>query len=120
MTSCLYTHTYMCAHTQTHTHTYKHTHICPYHTHTYMHTTHKHTQRQTHTTRMLLNVIVIHCILISSRNISMLESFSSVLLAVLVCVVAGLLFNIGFYKNFWVFNLCWVVGTAHFSLIKVC
>ena len=49
----------------------------------------------------------------------MLESFSGVLLAVLVCIVAGLLLNIGFYKNFWVFNLCWVVGTAHFSLIKV-
>lgn len=54
-----------------------------------------------------------------SRNISMLESFSGVLLAVLVCVVAGLLLNIDFYKNFWVFNLCWVIGTAHFSLIKV-
>ena len=114
-----HTHTHAHTHTYYHKHTHIHmpirTHICTQHTHTH---TDKHTR--TTTTRMLLNVIVIHCILISSRNISMLESFSSVLLAVLVCVVAGLLLNIGFYKNFWVFNLCWVVGTAHFSLIKVC
>ena len=53
------------------------------------------------------------------RNISIYESMSGVVLAVLVCVVTALLLNIGFYKNFWVFTLCYVVGGAHFSLLKV-
>ena len=66
---------------------------------------------------MLCNLLIM--VIMTCRNISMLESLSGVMLAVLVCVVVGLLLNIGFYKNFWVFNLSWVVGTAHFSLIKV-
>ena len=43
----------------------------------------------------------------------------TVVLAVLVCIVAGLLLATGFYRDFWIFWFCFVVATAHFSLVKV-
>jgi hypothetical protein len=42
----------------------------------------------------------------------------TVVLAVLVCIVAGLLLATGFYRDFWIFWFCFVVATAHFSLVK--
>ena len=53
-------------------------------------------------------------------NVTVKEVVFTVVLAVLVCVMAGLLLSIQFYRDFWVFWFCFVVGTAHFSLIKVC
>ena len=47
------------------------------------------------------------------------EATTTVILATLVCVIAALMFNINFYQDFWVFWFCFVVGTAHFSLVKV-
>ena len=52
-------------------------------------------------------------------NGSVTEVVVTVVLAVLVCVVAAILLNTGFYRDLWVFWFCFVVGTAHFSLIKV-
>ena len=49
----------------------------------------------------------------------MVEVTVTVVLAMLVCVVAGLLLSTGFYRDFWAFWFCFVVATAHFSLIKV-
>ena len=52
-------------------------------------------------------------------NVTVKEVVLTVVLAVLVCVMAGLLLSIQFYRDIWVFWFCFVVGTAHFSLIKV-
>jgi len=52
--------------------------------------------------------------------VSRIEVGLTIVLAVLVCVVAALLLSlIDFYQGFWAFWFCYVVGTAHFSLIKV-
>ena len=52
-------------------------------------------------------------------NVTLLEVGVTVLLAVMVCAVAGLLLATGFYRDFWAFWFCFVVATAHFSLVKV-
>ena len=44
----------------------------------------------------------------------------AIMLSVLVCVVGALLLTVpGYYNGFWVFALCFVIATTHFSLIKV-
>ena len=52
-------------------------------------------------------------------NVTWWEVAVTVVLATLVCVVAALLFNINYYRDFWAFWFCFVVATAHFSLVKV-
>ena len=52
-------------------------------------------------------------------NVTWWEATTTIILATLVCVIAALLFNVNFYQDFWVFWFCFVVGTAHFSLVKV-
>ena len=59
------------------------------------------------------------CICVCARNVKVVEAMVTVLLAVLVCIVAALLLATGFYQDFWAFWFCFVVATAHFSLIKV-
>ena len=55
----------------------------------------------------------------SPSNVTVVELCVTVFLAVMVCVVAGLLLGTGFYRDFWAFWFCFVVATAHFSLVKV-
>ena len=58
-----------------------------------------------------------HCV---CSNVTWIEVVFTVCLAVGVCVVAALLLSlVDFYQGFWVFWFCFVVGTAHFSLVKV-
>lgn len=61
---------------------------------------------------------MLHLIL-SPSNVTLKELLLTVVLAVVVCIVAGLLLATGFYQDFWAFWFSFVVATAHFSLIKV-
>ena len=55
------------------------------------------------------------------RNVTGVEASATVLMALLVCVVAALLLSlVDFYQGFWAAWFCFVVATAHFSLVKVC
>lgn len=63
---------------------------------------------------------LLHFLCAINRNVTWKEVLGTVFLATMVCVIAALLLSIvEFYEGFWVFWLCFVVGTAHFSLIKV-
>ena len=54
------------------------------------------------------------------RNVSKVEVLLTITLAVLVCVIGALLLTTtNFFRDFWVFWLCFVMATAQFSLIKV-
>ena len=73
-----------------------------------IHYTHTHTHTLTHTHTH------------SHSNVTWVEALSTVGLAVGVCIVAALLLSlVQFYQGFWIFWFTFVVGTAHFSLIKV-
>ncbi len=53
-------------------------------------------------------------------NVTWSEALGTVLLATLVCVVGALLLSlVDFYHGVTVVIFCFVVATAHFSLIKV-
>ncbi|XP_019858793.1 PREDICTED: pecanex-like protein 1 isoform X1 [Amphimedon queenslandica] len=53
------------------------------------------------------------------RNVSITEVVIAITLSVLVCVIGALLLTIPeYYNGFWVFALCFVIATTHFSLIK--
>lgn len=61
-----------------------------------------------------------HVLCFIFRNVAWREVFGTVFLATMVCVIAALLLSVvDFYQGFWAFWLCFVVGTAHFSLVKV-
>lgn len=66
-----------------------------------------------------LGNLMLLCLFLFPSNVTVMEMIVTVFLAVLVCVVACLLLNTGFYRDFWSFWFCFVVATAHFSLIKV-
>ena len=63
--------------------------------------------------------IILSFVPLSPSNVTVLEVVVTVVLAVAVCAVAGLLMATGFYRDFWAFWFCFVVATAHFSLVKV-
>ncbi len=53
-------------------------------------------------------------------NVTWTEALGTVLLASLVCVVGALLLSlVDYYQGVTVVIFCYVVATAHFSLIKV-
>lgn len=53
------------------------------------------------------------------RNVSKVEVLLTITLAVLVCVIGALLLTTtNFFRDFWVFWLCFVMATGQFSLIK--
>ncbi len=52
------------------------------------------------------------------RN-TILETVISVLLAVGVGVLGALLLAMGFYQDFWIFVLCFIMACCQYSLLKV-
>ena len=64
-------------------------------------------------------MIFVYLILLMLNRNNFLENALSVILAIAIGVLGGVILTLDFYRDFFTFLFCFVIASCHYSLLKV-
>ena len=64
-------------------------------------------------------MIFVYLILLMLNRNNFLENALSVILAIAIGVLGGVILALDFYRDFFTFLFCFVIASCHYSLLKV-